>query len=85
MYNHFIKRAEQLEDDAKFMREMAEKYKYGEENIKVGCLISDKDTGYIMKVTKLNNGSNDFEAKNIEKSNTPGKGYHFTCSNWRLI
>lgn len=51
--------------------------------IKIGVIITDTDSGKEMIVTKLKNGSNDFEADPLDK-NGIGRGYSYMVRNWKL-
>lgn len=85
IYQSYIKEAEKLEKTAKRLRETAKRWKYGYDNIHMGTIILDLETELIMKVDKLKNGSNDFEAHPVNNSKDVGRGYYYTVSNWEIV
>lgn len=60
-----------------------EKLKFIKSKIKIGVKIYDLDVGKEAIVTKLKNGSNDFEADYLD--GTIGRGYYYLVSNWKFI
>lgn len=49
----------------------------------IGTIILDLDANKEARVTKLKNGSNDFEADYLD--GTYGRGYHYLVSNWKFV
>ncbi|MFJ8528700.1 hypothetical protein [Bacillus sp. NPDC094106] len=83
MYKRWIKEAEELELRAKEIRKNAEKIREAMNIIQIGVLIEDLDTEKLMRVSKLKNGSNDFEANPIDAG--IGRGYLYLAENWRVV
>jgi len=85
MYNSYLKEAEELEMNAKRLRQTAKQWQYAYENIHVGTLIQDLETNLIMKVDGLKCGCIDFSAKSINCPKSPGRGYIYESNNWKII
>lgn len=51
--------------------------------LSIGTIILDLDANKEARVTKLKNGSNDFEADYLD--GTYGRGYHYLVSNWKFV
>ncbi|GEM_PF-3358661 len=49
----------------------------------IGTIILDLDANKEARVTKLKNGSNDFEADYLDGSY--GRGYYYLVPNWKFI
>jgi hypothetical protein len=78
----YLKRAEQLEEEARMLRKLHQVSEDSKKLISVGCHIIDLDANKVAKVTRLKNGSNDFEASYLDGSYS--RGYHFVVKNWRI-
>ena len=78
----YLKRAEQLEEEARMLRKLHQESEKSKKLISVGCHIIDLDANKVAKVTRLKNGSNDFEASYLDGSYS--RGYHFVVKNWRI-
>lgn len=79
----WIEKAEEFEKKAKQYREFARITKEGIDSIKIGSVIKDLEINKLMKVSKLKNGSNDFEAVSMDDG--IGRGYHYIVRNWVVI
>lgn len=71
-----------LEKELIEAKEVYNRYLYGKEVVNIGVYLYDKEDDEVVKVTKLKNGCNDFEAKYVNKRY--GRGYLFVVNNWRL-
>lgn len=80
---YYLSEAERYEGLAEKSRKQANRYRESQEAIKVGVLILDLDTDKTMRVTGLKNGSNDFEAKEVNGDFS--RGYHYVVTNWKLV
>lgn len=58
----------------------------GKKRIEIGTVIVDTEEDIEMKVSKLGNGSNDFEAHPVDSSSARkhGKGYSYLARNWKI-
>lgn len=83
--NYYAQEVNRLEKELAEAVEREKRYTAASEEIQIGVKIVDTETCAEMVVTKLKNGSNDFEADPTNGGNGGmGRGYHYLVPNWRL-
>lgn len=79
----YLEQAEILEAEARKLREKHAEIEEAKSTIQIGKYVYDVEQREVGIVTKLKNGSNDFEVDFL-KPKMVGRGFLFPVKNWRL-